>query len=82
MLICPAKAQRLQAICCDTASQPAQEVRKEVDARRMEALRHRVRVLCPDSKPEKIHTPQAALRELEVNGSEPVGFLQTFNMWR
>lgn len=48
----------------------------------MEALRHRVRVLCPDSKPEKIHTPQAALRELEVNGSEPVGFLQTFNMWR
>ena len=59
-----------------------QRVRKQVDARRLEALRHRVRVLCPDSNPAKIHNPQAALRELELKGSEPIGFLQTFNMWR
>ena len=59
-----------------------QVVRQEVESRELEALKHRVRVLCPDSRPDQLLTTQAALVELERKGTEPIGFLQTFNTWR
>ena len=59
-----------------------QIVRQEVESRELEALKHRVRVLCPDSHPDQLLTKQAALVELDRRSTEPIGFLQTFNIWR
>lgn len=59
-----------------------QEVRLEVHKRKLEALRHRVRVLCPDSDPSHVSSVSKAMETLLRHGTEPVGFLQFFNLWR
>lgn len=60
-----------------------QIVEEQVDERMLEALQHRIRVLCPAGRePKRIRTEQDAYAELARSGTEPVGFLQVFNTWR
>ena len=57
----------------------------EVENRRLEALRHRARVLCPShlkDKVEKIASIDEAVHLLSSLEDDRVGFLQTFNIWR
>ena len=60
----------------------AQEVRLEVHQRKLEALQHRIRVLCKDADPSVMTTSRQAKEMLQAQGTEPVGFLQFFNTWR
>lgn len=53
-----------------------------IERRSLDALRHRVRVLCPGVQPEQIRSQEEAAAVLESRGIEPVGFLQFFNTWR
>ena len=54
----------------------------QVETGELEALRHRVRVLCPGRDVASVHSKEQALRELQQHGIEPVGFLQIFNLHR
>ncbi|GIL75969.1 hypothetical protein Vretimale_5627 [Volvox reticuliferus] len=54
----------------------------EVSARRLESLRHRVRVLCPGVDPA-ILTSEMEMREaLQKHATDDLGFLQFFNLHR
>ncbi len=53
-----------------------------VEQRSLEAMQHRVRVLCPGVQPERISSLEEAAAVLESRGEEPVGFLKFFNSWR
>ena len=62
--------------------QHVQILEAEVEQRRLEALRHRVRVLCPQKDVAQIRSIEDAEQELGRGNVEPVGFLQIFNAWR
>ena len=64
------------------SSSDTQEVRLEVHKQKLEALKHRVRVLCPGINAQELTSAAAALEVLQERGTEPVGFLQFFNIWR
>lgn len=50
--------------------------------RRLDSLRHRVRVLCPSVEANEITTEAEARAALQKNASDPLGFLQFFNLHR
>ncbi|CAG9466696.1 unnamed protein product [Pedinophyceae sp. YPF-701] len=58
------------------------EANKAVDTRELEALRQRVRVLCPSVDPQGIKSAEAAFQILADHGDDEVGFLQFFNLHR
>lgn len=55
-----------------------------VDARicehKLQALRQRIRVLCPKIDPTTVTDEAAAVRVLKRHGTDSVGFLQFFNL--
>lgn len=53
-----------------------------VEGKRLAALRQRVSVLCPGVDAAAVKTAAEALRLLQEKGTEPVGFLQIFNLHR
>ena len=58
-----------------------QAIQKEIDVKQLQALKHRVRVLCSERIARTCTTvgqAKAALRR----GHAEVGFLQFFNLWR
>ena len=54
----------------------------EIIARRLEAYRHRVSVLCPDARTTELKDVEECKRALKKHSQEDVGFLQTFNLHR
>lgn len=54
----------------------------EIMARRLEAYRHRVSVLCPGVDANALLDVEEAKRALTKHSQEEVGFLQTFNLHR
>ncbi|GFR47152.1 hypothetical protein Agub_g8843 [Astrephomene gubernaculifera] len=54
----------------------------EVAARRLDSLRHRVRVLCPGINPATLATEAAARAALAAQATDDLGFLQFFNLHR
>lgn len=57
------------------------DVEAAVESRMLEALRHRIRVLCPSADPLASTTPDQARKTLAARGAQ-VGFLQFFNLHR
>ena len=55
---------------------------REIMARRLEAYRHRVSVLCPGVNANALSDVEDAKRALKKHSQEEVGFLQTFNLHR
>lgn len=51
-----------------------------LEARELEALQQRIRVLCPGVDPCVARTQEAALNILAQHSEEPLGFLQFFNL--
>jgi hypothetical protein len=58
------------------------DVEAAVAAGRLQALRHRLRVLCPGIDPATVTSEVAAQRLLENEASDELGFLQFFNLHR
>jgi len=54
----------------------------EIMARRLEAYKHRVSVLCPGVGAEAVTSVEEARKILKKHSKEDVGFLQTFNLHR
>ena len=57
-------------------------VTQEIMARRLEAYRHRVSVLCPGVNAGELQDIEECKRALKKHSQEDVGFLQTFNLHR
>ncbi|KAG2486954.1 hypothetical protein HYH03_014451 [Edaphochlamys debaryana] len=54
----------------------------EVAGRKLESLRHRIRVLCPNIDPNSIHDEAEAREVLDELATDELGFLQFFNLHR
>ncbi|KAG2450445.1 hypothetical protein HYH02_004947 [Chlamydomonas schloesseri] len=66
----------------DAVLQLRNDCEAEVNMRRLDSLRHRVRVLCPGVDANEITTEAEARAALQKGASDPLGFLQFFNLHR
>ncbi|KAI8477056.1 MAG: hypothetical protein J3K34DRAFT_169991 [Monoraphidium minutum] len=58
------------------------EVEAVIQDGKLDALRHRVRVLCPNADPARVRTCEEALKLIESRGTDHLGFLQFFHLHR